>query len=168
MNILHLPSLSLMVVERIPGRLAGGPRPPVPHWQETRGLRARIGLTARAGHLRSVGGATCYKRPCHNPLLVRDRLAAEAFRATVATTFLFRVSRARFIRVAQPVSWIRTIVSWGLILSLFGRVPSPSAVSSFGRAGLLTYVWDNSAVTLPRIIVSRETSVKGVSIGLTL
>lgn len=54
-NILHLPPLSATVgkqlVERIPGRLADGPRPPVPHWQATRGPRARIGSAARAGHL---------------------------------------------------------------------------------------------------------------------
>lgn len=66
-NILYLPSLFIdgggQLVEHIPGRLAGGPRPSVPHWQATRGLQARIGSAARAGHLQSVGGATCYKRP---------------------------------------------------------------------------------------------------------
>lgn len=44
-------------------RLANGPQPTVSHWQAKRGLQARIGLAARAGHLQLVGGAICYKRP---------------------------------------------------------------------------------------------------------
>lgn len=103
-------------------RLANGPQPTVSHWQAARGLQARIGLAARAGHLQLVGGAISYKRPSHNPLPVRHRLAAETFGVSRCSVSLHLRASCEFrsVQIVRPsIDDIRTDVWEESVLVLY-------------------------------------------------